>query len=146
MRIYMDLCCFNRPFDDQNAPQIYIETEAKLIIQNMIIQGEIELVWSYMLDYENSANPDDAVKETIDRWKKVSVAMTEQTDGILSIANRLKKIGIGTKDAVHVACAAFLKADCFVTVDKGIIERRDRIAEIAILNPIEFVQKLEETR
>ena len=48
MLVYMDLCCFNRPFDDQSQPRIYLETEAKLFIQRKIKDGEIELAWSYM--------------------------------------------------------------------------------------------------
>ena len=33
MKIYLDLCCFNRPFDDQTKARIKLETEAKLVIQ-----------------------------------------------------------------------------------------------------------------
>ena len=31
-RIYLDVCCLNRPFDDQNQPRIRLESEAILII------------------------------------------------------------------------------------------------------------------
>jgi len=37
----MDLCCFNRPFDDQSQPRVYLETEAKLFIQRKIKDGKI---------------------------------------------------------------------------------------------------------
>ncbi|MFN0197095.1 MAG: PIN domain protein, partial [Planctomycetaceae bacterium] len=33
MRIYLDNCCFNRPFDDQRQIRVRLETEAKLCIQ-----------------------------------------------------------------------------------------------------------------
>jgi len=33
LRIYLDICTFNRPFDDQNQLKIKLETEAKLFIQ-----------------------------------------------------------------------------------------------------------------
>ena len=32
MNIYMDVCCLNRPFDDQTQDRIYIESEAVLKI------------------------------------------------------------------------------------------------------------------
>ena len=32
MRIYLDMCCFNRPYDDQSQARIRIETEAKVLI------------------------------------------------------------------------------------------------------------------
>ncbi len=50
MRIYLDNCCFNRPFDDQSQLRIRIETEAKLYVQDLIRQGTLTLVWSYILD------------------------------------------------------------------------------------------------
>ena len=36
MRIYLDNCCFNRPYDDQSQLRISLETQAKLYIQGMI--------------------------------------------------------------------------------------------------------------
>ncbi len=32
MRLYLDLCCFNRPYDDQTQTRIRLETEAKILI------------------------------------------------------------------------------------------------------------------
>ena len=49
MRIHLDNCCFNRPFDDQSQIRINLEAEAKLKIQSDIQDGIIELVWSYSL-------------------------------------------------------------------------------------------------
>lgn len=57
MRIYFDNCCFNRPFDDQSQIRIRLESEAKLKIQADIVEEKFELVWSYILDAENKANP-----------------------------------------------------------------------------------------
>jgi hypothetical protein len=46
LRVYLDNCCYNRPFDDQTALFVYLETLAKLQIQQMVQHGEIELIWS----------------------------------------------------------------------------------------------------
>ncbi len=56
MKIYLDNCCFNRPFDDQSFLTIRLETEAKLDIQKKIESGRLSLGWSYILDFENNAN------------------------------------------------------------------------------------------
>jgi hypothetical protein len=69
MKIYLDDCRFNRPFDDQSSFVIRLETEAKLYVQNLIRHGEIDLVWSFMLDYENAANPFEEVRRQIAEWK-----------------------------------------------------------------------------
>ena len=45
MLIYLDLCCFNRPFDDQTQSRIRLETEAKLVIQQHVRDGRHQLVW-----------------------------------------------------------------------------------------------------
>ena len=52
MRIYLDNCCFNRPYDNQSQIRIHLETEAKLHIQELIKKQELDLVVSYMLEYE----------------------------------------------------------------------------------------------
>ena len=57
MRVYLDNCCFNRPFDDQSSLTIRLETEAKLHVQDLIQIGQLSLGWSYVLNYENAANP-----------------------------------------------------------------------------------------
>lgn len=33
MLIYLDICCFNRPFDDQSDLIVRLQTEAKLHVQ-----------------------------------------------------------------------------------------------------------------
>lgn len=56
MKVYLDNCCYNRPYDDQTQIRIHLETEAKLHIQDMIKNGEFALVTSYVLEYENGKN------------------------------------------------------------------------------------------
>lgn len=42
IRIYLDNCCFNRPYDDQEQIKIRLESEAKLEIQARIKTGELD--------------------------------------------------------------------------------------------------------
>ncbi len=53
MLIYLDNCCFNRPFDEQNQVRVLLETEAKLVVQERIREGSLDLAWSFMMDFEN---------------------------------------------------------------------------------------------
>ena len=73
IKLYLDNCCFNRPFDDQSQIRIRLETEAKLKIQEEIRSGKFHLVWSYILDYENSRNPFEERKFRISKWKKYAI-------------------------------------------------------------------------
>ena len=43
MLVYLDNCCFNRPFDDQSKIRILLETEAKLAVQELIRSGTLQL-------------------------------------------------------------------------------------------------------
>ena len=44
VRVYLDNCCFNRPFDDQKQTRIRLEAEAKLCIQEQIRGGTLQFV------------------------------------------------------------------------------------------------------
>lgn len=141
MRVYLDNCCFNRPFDEQKQIKIRLETEAKLNIQTNILRGKYELAWSYILDYENLQNPYNSRKDTIQKWKDVAIVDCDENDYILELALKFEKEGLKSKDALHVACAIFTKSDYFITTDQKILNKN--IAEIIIINPIDFVRKPE---
>ena len=89
MRVYLDNCSLNRPFDDQSQLRIQLEADAKLFIQRKVREGGLELAWSYILDYENQANPFDERREAIQAWKKHAVIDTDETQGILAKAQAL---------------------------------------------------------
>jgi len=50
MKIYLDTCCFNRPYDNQNQLKIELETLAKINIQKWILEEKYDLIWSYMIN------------------------------------------------------------------------------------------------
>jgi hypothetical protein len=56
VKIYLDSCYYNRPFDDQENIFNRFETEAKRMVQQMIKEKHLEMVWSDVLDYENNDN------------------------------------------------------------------------------------------
>ena len=115
MKIYLDNCCFNRPFDDQQQLRIKLETEAKLDIQQRIVRGILELAWSFILDFENEANPFEQRKLAIRDWKAQACCDTGETAEILETAERFERIGVRSKDALHLACAIAMKCDYFLT-------------------------------
>jgi predicted nucleic acid-binding protein len=141
MRIYLDNCCFNRPFDDQTQLKIHLETQAKLFIQQEIINGKYDLVWSYILEYENELNPFDIRKETIFDWKQIAIADIEETVEILIYAERLSDIGIKPKDALHISCAVNSDCNYFITTDKKLLNTL--VHEIKIISPFQLINEME---
>jgi len=142
MKIYLDNCCFNQPFDDQKQLRIKLETEAKLDIQERIVQGKLELSWSYILDYENSRNPFQERREQITRWRAYSKADIEEDEKVINIATRINQHGIKKIDALHIACAITAEADYFLTTDDEILKRAIHIQGIIITDPIGFIKEV----
>jgi len=139
MRVYLDNCCFNRPFDQQDSITTRLETEAKLYIQNQIKAGELELVWSYILDFENSRNPFLFKQQAIAAWRKLAVVDVEETDEIIQQADIFYSKGLKSQDALHLACAFAGKCDYFFTTDKGILRKTQVLTNLKVLNPIIFL-------
>ena len=137
--LYMDLCCFNRPYDDQTSQSIYLETEAKLFIQEQIKEGRYALQWSYILDFENDAHPSLEVKTQISRWKSISFEMIMSSPQISKLGQKLNTMGFGVKDSLHLACAIEGHANFFLTTDKGITKKADLLIEIKVMNPVDFI-------
>ena len=143
MKIYMDNCCFNRPFDDQTNIRIRIETEAKLYIQEKIIKKEIELAWSYIIDYENRFNPFEERRNAIDKWKSHAIIDIIETSNIINNAELFQSLGVKSKDALHVACAVESKCDYFLSTDDLLFKKLSGFDKIEVLNPLSFLTVLE---
>ena len=53
-RVYLDTSAYNRPFDNQTQPKIFLESQAAVIILQMIEAKVVELISSSVLEYESS--------------------------------------------------------------------------------------------
>ncbi len=142
MKIYLDNCCFNRPFDDQSQLRILLESEAKLRIQENIRSGTFELIWSYILDYENSTNPFRERREQILKWRTYSNEDIAESRDVLNIATMIMKHGVKKMDSLHLACAIKANADYFLTTDDGVIKKAIHIQNIQIVDPIGFIKEV----
>ncbi|MEW6713437.1 MAG: PIN domain protein [Candidatus Riflebacteria bacterium] len=142
MRIYLDNCCFNRPFDDQAQIRIMLEAEAKLKIQDDILQKKFELAWSYILDAENMANPFEERRNAIADWREQAIVKVTGNDTIVNKAIKLSKIGLRNKDALHISCAIFAECSYFLTTDDKILNRNEKIEEIIVTDPIAFIKRV----
>lgn len=142
MRVYLDNCCFNRPFDDQRQTRVRLEAEAKLCIQEHIRSESLELVWSYMLDFENAANPFEERRTTISGWRQYAMMDVEETAMILQRATLLARRGLKAKDALHIACAIAGECMYFVTTDDDILKCRQAVHDITVIDPTAFVREM----
>lgn len=145
MRVYLDNCCYNRPYDDQSQMRIYLDTEAKLHIQDMVKNNELELVTSYMLDYENAKNRFFHKKQAISDFmneNETYYVSQDKNEEAVRIAEEIKKTGVKNADALHVACAILAKSNYFITTDDRLLKYQSE--KVQIVTPGEFVRRMGE--
>lgn len=143
MKIYLDNCCFNRPYDDQQQERIHLESLAKLYIQQLIVDKRVDFVWSFILDFENSKNPYTIRKDTISKfsYRCIQYVGLENKNNITSLAKDIIATGIKEKDALHLACAILSDCDYFVSTDDRLL--KFRTSNIKLVDPIQFLKKTE---
>ncbi len=144
MKVYLDNCCYNRPYDDQSQLRISLETQAKLQIQSMIRAKEIELVTSYVLLYENSRNPYESRQKAIRGFIRENTAAYIDIDRaaeVKALADKVIATGVKTADAHHVACAVLAESDYFLTTDDRLLKYKTD--KLCMADPTEFIREWE---
>lgn len=144
MRIYLDVCCLNRPFDDHAQDRVRLESEAVLTI---LSRGQTErwmLLGSEVVDIEISKIPDD------DRRQKVSVlssmlqsfiVIDEETE---TRVEELEALSFEPFDALHIACAEKGRADVFLTTDDDLLRkalRNKKVLKVRVENPVRWLME-----
>lgn len=143
MKIYLDMCCFNRPYDDQTQAPIHLETEAKLLLQQKVKNAECDLIWSSVLDFECDKNPFDERRHAITQWRWLAKMNVLTSIDIINQAKSHEAHGIGRFDALHVACAIAGQADLFVTTDDRLIKKMRKIQTLPTMLPGEAIAVVE---
>lgn len=123
MRVYLDNCCYNRPFDEQAQLRVVLETLAKLNIQQQMRDGVLEYAWSSVLDFEISKSRFLDRSLQIMPWAKGAVINVQIDDSIRFRAKEFEANGLKAMDALHVACAEAAECDWFFTTDRGILKK-----------------------
>ncbi len=144
MRIYLDMCCYNRPYDDQTQLKIAMETQSKLHIQTLVREKKLELIVSYMLRYECSKNPFEMRRNAIFDFIQENAAGyvgDDRKNVIEAKATEIMKTGVKFKDACHVASAIYAGCEYFISTDTRLLKYNTQ--EIKMVTPIEFIMETE---
>lgn len=142
-RVYLDTSVYNRPFDDQTQPKIFLETQAVTLILQMAAAQLINLVSSSVLEYENSLNPFPIKQQAMNRYLQMATIRQQVDETMQQRAEQLEQQGIKAIDALHVACAEAANSDYFLTCDKRLINRCQGLP-IKTLNPVDFILEIED--
>ena len=52
LKIYLDVCCLQRPFDDQRQVRVHLEAEAVKLILAQVEAGELIWIGSEVVEFE----------------------------------------------------------------------------------------------
>ena len=144
-RIYLDVCCLNRPFDDQNQPRIRLESEAVLVILAQCEQGQWEWVGSEVLTWEISKTPDPERRRRVQLLAShvhhtVSIGQSESAR-----AQQIQACGITAFDALHLACAESGQVDVLLTTDDRLLRKATAHAKqlrVRVENPLTWLREV----
>jgi predicted nucleic acid-binding protein len=135
--IYIDSSAWNRKSDEQVHSRVREETIAVDRIIQLIMNGELRLVFSQALQEEMTRHPDIArgaasiAKEYIKRSPEIDQRATQ-----------LQRIGLGNYDALHIACAEAAGADLLITTDDQMIKKAQRAGvHVRLVNPVEWLRR-----
>jgi len=141
MRIYLDNCCFNRPFDSQEQSIIVMESEAVLtIIDKCKKNNNYFFVGSDILDEEMDNIIDPIKKQNVLNIYSFAKEHIELNPTILKRAVYLQSFNLGSFDALHLASAEYCKADIFLTTDKRLVNQTKKIdLSVNVSNPLHWL-------
>lgn len=145
MKIYLDNCVLNRPFDDQSQERIRLETEVIMIILSRLERNEWTWLGSEALEIEIAQTPEPGQRSRLRRIVEhvnQSVAIGKKE---LERAHELEQIGFTGFDAVHLACAESGQADIFITTDDRLLKLAKRQAErlqVKVENPLDWIKEI----
>ena len=136
LKIYLDCCCFNRPFDDISQDKVRLECEAVLTILNKCEYGIWDIFRSDVLDDEIDRMTNLIKKQKILRLYSSTSIHVEISDEIINRAKEFQDSIIKPFDALHLASAEYGGADVLLTTDKKFLNRAlESNAKIKIANP-----------
>ena len=143
MKIYMDVCCLNRPFDDLSQNRVYLEAEAILSIITDCEKGKSSLISSGIIDYELSKITDaEKTAQINDIYENATIRAT-LTETVEKRAAYFRENGIKLYDSLHLALAEQAEADVFLSTDDKLISIANRL-EITtkVYNPLKWLMEV----
>lgn len=147
IRVYLDTCCLNRPFDDQSQLRVRLESDAVIVILERIARGDWALIGSGAVDDELAQVRDPERRSRIQE----SLQFATEHIALIPIVERrgvhLRTLGFHDYDALHVACAEAATADVLLTTDDAFVRRARRLQQglkVVVANPLTWLNGLRE--
>lgn len=140
MTVYLDNCCYNRPFDDQTQERIHLESEAILTILQRGQTGIYTIVGSDILELEMDRMHDPIKKQKVKELYKVAKVRVSYTESMKERSQEIMRVSkIRTFDGLHIAAAENVQADVMLTTDDKLEKMAERLElKVRVMNPLKF--------
>lgn len=144
MRIYLDTCCYNRPYDDQSQDRIHDESEAILSILHRSISNHCEILGSDVLEWEIGRISDPHRRFKVAALYRAADTHVGYDDAIKKRAAEIQSQGaIRSLDSLHIASAEQGDAQIFLTTDDKLIRACRKLAlPMKVLNPVSYLAEV----
>jgi predicted nucleic acid-binding protein len=145
VKVYLDVSCLNRPFDDQSQVRIRLESEAVTLILNRFQQGEWQHVSAQIAKIEIDAMPDADRRRQVQLLLPAKSAILAHMPEIFRRAEALEKVGFKPADALHVAAAEAHAADMLLSCDDRLCRlarRRRHQLTVLVKNPLDWLKEI----
>ncbi len=144
MKIYLDVCCLNRPFDDRKQDRVRLESEAVLAILGRCQDEGWILLGSEVIDLEISRMPDGERKQKVGLLSSIARLRVVVGDAVERRAVELERLGFKAFDALHIACAEAGGADVLLTTDDRLLRKarqNRRALKVRVENPVKWLME-----
>ena len=143
LKIYLDVCCLNRPFDDLTQERICLEAEAIMAIVSRCEKGSWTLLSSGAIDAELSKLSDMHRLGQVRALYDVARERVYTNPYAEKRAAVLRKLGLKPFDSLHVALAEACNANVFLTTDDRLLKAANRIdTNVKISNPLLWLMEV----
>ncbi|NEU76479.1 type II toxin-antitoxin system VapC family toxin [Hassallia byssoidea VB512170] len=143
-KIYLDVCCLNRPFDDWTQERIRLEGEAILSIMERIRTREWQLVTSEAISVELEKMRNLDKLENILKLLEFAVITINIDEEVDSRSQQLEELGFGLYDSFHIACAEVAQTDVLLSTDDRLLKnslRHQGLLKVSVDNPVTWLMK-----
>jgi len=142
MKIYMDVCCLCRPFDDQTLGRIRLEVTAVQEIIRRCASREYTLVSSEAITEELSKIPDIRKRLRVEKIVSVAEEQVLIDEDIIARMHEIIAMGGDAMDSLHIACAEHAVA-VLLTTDDDLITffKLHQNIQVHIENPVTWLKE-----
>jgi predicted nucleic acid-binding protein len=141
-QIYLDLCCFNRPFDEWKHDRNRLEGEAIIKILKLFNLAKYKLISSETIEAELKRMSNFDKLNEIKKLLKIANSKGILNREIDQRSQEIEQLGFGLYDSFHIACAEYARVDVLLTTDDRFLKKAikyNNLLQVKIENPVSWL-------